>query len=85
MPVVPSNAIIFKAYLILHDTPILTHSGVNDCSVKRVTGPWNSSTINHNNQPGVTNVGLVYIPETTTQTVFNIDVTNITQYFINNP
>ena len=82
---VPSNATITEAYLILHDTPIMTHSGVNDCYVKRVTGPWNSTTINHVNQPSVTEVDQVYIPETVTQTVFNLNVTNITQYIINHP
>lgn len=82
---VPSNAIVTEAYLILHDTPIMTHSGINDCYVKRVTGPWNSTTINHVNQPSVSNVDQAYIPETTSQTLFNIDVTNITQYIISNP
>lgn len=85
MSSIPSGSTIFKAYLILHDTPIMTHSGVNDCYVKRVTSSWNGNSLNDANQPSVTNVDLVYIPETITQSVFTIDVTNITQYIISNP
>jgi len=85
MTSVSSNSNILKAYLILHDTPIMTHSGINDCFVKRITSPWLGTTINHYNQPMVTNVDLVYIPQTTSQTLFEIDVTNMTQYFIDNP
>lgn len=84
---VPSNLTIVQAVLILHNSPILGHYGDNTCFVNRIIDNWGDSTLTHNNQPNVSSLNQVTIPATTssTQPLFEIDVTSMTQDMFASP
>ncbi len=82
----PANCNLLEAKLFLYGTTLLNHSGENATKVTRITEPWVSTTLTHNNQPGYTNTDSAVIPTTTLpyQDV-EVDVTAMTQYMVLHP
>lgn len=62
-------------------------SGSNAFQLRRVTESWQENTICWNNQPTTTTEHMVTAPQDTSasQDYVNIDVTNMVQYWVNNP
>lgn len=90
---IPANAVITSATLSLyHHTSVSnighsTLSGSNESWLRRITIPWNETTVTWNNQPSYTTQNQVYLPATTNDTMDypNIDVTNLINDILNNP
>ncbi len=92
---IPSNAVVSSAILSLHNDPASAEnggqhsilSGSNECYLKRITAPWNESTVTWNNQPATTSTGQITIPASFTpnQDYPNIDVTAMATDMIHNP
>ncbi len=61
--------------------------GSNSCKLSRIISPWSEKSINWNNQPNITNINQVILPESTskTQNYLNIDVTELFKEMIINP
>jgi hypothetical protein len=83
----PASAVIDSAFFSLHfsqkfveDNPPFTgHFGANTMQIKRITQPWNASTVTWANQPPSTNTNLIELPSATAQTqnYLKINVKNL--------
>ncbi len=88
---IPANAVILSATLDLYaDDPTTTFSGNpstpmngsnNACTVRRITQPWNVSTITWNNQPSDTSINQAILPTSvnTSQDYLGTDVRAMVQ------
>ena len=87
---VQSTVVKAKLYLYTPSSSISTpqgNSGDNQCYVRRVTGPWDESTLTYNNQPGFTPTGQALLATSTSQWNYTsiTDVTRLVQFFVNHP
>jgi hypothetical protein len=84
----PAGATITEAKLYLHHDPANPHSSLtssNASYLDRVTSPWTANTANWNNQPSVTPVNRVSLPESTSPDQdYTLDVTAMVQDMIAN-
>lgn len=90
---IPTGATILSAELSLFFNPddasgphsSLTNS--NASYLRRITTPWDESTVTWDTQPSITTVNQVTLPESTspTQHYSDIDVSNLVQDIINDP
>lgn len=85
----PEGAILDSAKLNLfyYSNPGYTkQEGENACYIERVIQPWEESVVTWNNQPATTEVDRIMLPPSESATSdYSIDVTNFTQFFIENP
>lgn len=89
---IPAGSTVQSAYLSLYFNPNSsngnqTQFGLNDAYLSKVTSPWFENTVTWVNQPATTPVNQTYLPVSTTSTqdYLNLDVTAMTQDFVNNP
>ncbi|MFI5141038.1 MAG: DNRLRE domain-containing protein, partial [Bacteroidia bacterium] len=60
--------------------------GTDSFLIKQITSPWTETSVNWNNQPTTTTANMVSVPKSTTTTQnYNINITNLTQGFVNTP
>ncbi len=90
---IPAGATILSAELSLFFNPDDTngpHSNLSNSNasyLRRITTPWDESTVTWDTQPSITTTNQVIVPESTssTQDYPDIDVTNLIQDMMNDP
>lgn len=90
---IPDGAQLLSATLSLYFNPTSpngehsTLSGSNEAWLKRITEPWQESTVTWAGQPATTDVGQVHLPETTTPDEDRpaIDVLPLVQWALDEP
>lgn len=96
---IPPSAIIESAKLSLYayNDPNNWHMNftitgdpgfkLNACYLRRITDPWNESTVTWNNQPSTTTIHQVSLDESTShgEDYLNIDITALIQDMVENP
>lgn len=90
---IPAGATIISAELSLFFNPDDSSGPHNNLTssnasyLRRVTTPWDESTVTWDTQPSITTVNQVIVPESTssTQDYPDMDVTNLVQDMINDP
>jgi Secretion system C-terminal sorting domain len=86
----PANVEINAAYLSLFAPDIPNdqlHSGDNGVTIRRITGPWNETTVTWNNQPNTTSTHQINLQaaEAEYQNYLNINVTDLLKDMIADP
>lgn len=93
---IPAGSNVIAAYLHLTGigpfaaTGLVTsvgNVGQNACTLRRITGAWNASTVTWNTQPSTSNTNEVLLAQSTyvTQNYLNVDVTALAQDMVNDP
>jgi hypothetical protein len=92
---VPANAVIQSAtYTLYANTTTLfgtpagtsTFGTANACYVKRVTSSWTEAGLTWNNQPTVTSIDQVLLPQSTSANQnYDLNVTTFVQFWVQNP
>lgn len=90
LSVIPANGIILDARLYLCHNPATFSAGQansNSCYLRKVTDPWNETTVTWNNAPNTTVSGQVILAKSTltNQDYPNINVLPFVQDWHNNP
>jgi len=92
LSMIPPGSVVNSAYLSLYYAHPNSFNDVhqsltssNESVLQRVTDPWQENLIAWNNQPAVTNVDEVFLPQSTsgTQDYPNMDVTPMVQEMVN--
>lgn len=86
----PANASILDAKLFLYHNPATFSAGQasnNACYLRKVTDPWNESTVTWNSTPNTTTIGQIILAKSTltNQDYPNINVTSFVQDWYLNP